>query len=142
MQCYILGVDTGTQLAVNIDAAYFQPLHGNRLRCQYVAHLSCADTKSNGTKCAMCRCVRVTTCNRSAWLRNSLLRSYHVHDALHTRCEVKVGNVKFFSILAQFSNHGISQRIRKGTLLIIRGHDVIHCRKGALGIFDLQVEVT
>jgi hypothetical protein len=64
-------------------------------------NLTRANAKSQGTKCAMGRCMAVSADNSGARQREALLRSNDVHNALSFVSKAKVGKTKIFDILLQ-----------------------------------------
>src|SRR3954462_4585564 len=42
---YILGVNTCAELPLNVDAPHLEPVHGECLGCQNIAHLTSTDAK-------------------------------------------------------------------------------------------------
>ena len=127
---------------MNVDSANLQRIQGHGLSRKNVSYLARSDSKSNRAKSSVSRGVRVPTSNCHSWLRNALLRTHDVHHALLTRVAIKESDSAFRTILSQFLDHRISERIRKRLIGLIRWDDVIDGGKCAVWEFYLHSQVT
>ena len=141
MQDHVLGGDARRELAGHGNPPDFQRVHGERLACQDIPHLTGTDPERNTTKRAMSRGVAVATANRHARLGQSQFRADHVNDPLGARRRRKVLDAMLTGRIAQYLDHLLGHIVGQWPRLVVGWDDVIHGRKGARRIGHLQLLV-
>src|SRR5690606_13591773 len=106
---HVLGIDTGAELAVDLDAPELGLRHRHRLRRKYVADLAGADTERDGAERPVRAGVAIPAGDGRTWLGDALFRSHHVHDALHAAGEVEERDVVLGSVAAQLPDHLVGE---------------------------------
>ena len=142
MQNHILRINARCQRSIHVDAAHLQFIECNGLRGQHVAHLAGADTKSDGAKCAVRGGVGIATGNRRTRLSDALLGPHHVDDALMTRMGIEKSNVVLRTILAEFLDHALRERITVGLHRFVGRYNMVDRREGAVRELHLEPLVT
>ncbi len=140
MKDYILGVDSGAEIAVDFDAADFEGFEREGLRSQHIAHLRGTDAKGDRAERAVSGGVRITASDRGAWLGDALLGADDMDDALFAGGEVEISDAEVIGIFAQCLHHFRGERVLR-RVLVDRWHDVIDGGKGALRKLHLEAKV-
>ena len=78
----VLGVDAGTELPIDDDAADFRAIQEHGLSGQYFSHVAGADADGNGTEGPVSTGVAVAANNGHTRLSQTLFGANHVHNAL------------------------------------------------------------
>ena len=138
----ILGVDAGRELAVHVDAADLGLADRHGLRGEDVAHLACADAKSDRSECTVRGGVGVAAGDRGAGLRDTLFGTDDMNDALLAAGKIEEGNSGFGAVLTEFLHHGVGERVGEGLGSLVGRYDVIDGCEGAVRIENLESEVT
>ena len=142
MQRHVLGINTGLQLAIDVDAAHLHDAERHRLRGEHVAHLRGADAEGDRAESAVRGRVAVAAGDGGAGLGDALLRPDDVDDALLAAGEVEIGDAGLAGVLVQFLDHRLGERVGKRGDLAVGGDDMVHRREGAMRVGDLEAEVT
>src|SRR5690606_16528346 len=137
----VLRVDTGPELAIDLDAPKLRLRHGHGLCREDVPDLAGADPERNGTERTVSTGVAVTAGDGGAGLGDALLRSDHVDDALHAAAEVEEADVVLGRVATQLADHLVGQRVLEGFDARVGRHDVVYGRERALRHEDLDAKV-
>ena len=129
---HVLGIHTGVELSIDLDASDLELTERHRLRRQHVADLRRADAKRHGAKRAVRRGVGVAASDRGARLRDALLGTDDVNDTLFARGTVEKGDTKFLTVLTDFLDHRLGQRIAIRLGELIGRDNVVNRGKGAM----------
>ena len=107
MQRDILGIDSGSKFAIDIDTADLGLANCHCLCGQHIPHLTCTNAKSDCTKCTMSRGMGVTAGDGGTWLSDALLGTDDVYNPLIAGRQIKEGYACLSTVLTQFLHHRI-----------------------------------
>jgi len=134
VQDHVLCGHPGPELSVDHDAPHRELVHGQGLRCQYVAYLGGADAKRDGSEGPVGRGVRVAAADGHTRLGQPRFRSHDVNDALLAAFRRKIPDIVALHVLLQSHQHLFGKRVTKRPKLRRRRDDVIHGRERPIGI--------
>ncbi len=141
VQNHVLGIHTGLQMPIHIDAAHLQLAHRHRLRGQNIAHLARPYAKSDRAKRPVRARMGVAARNRRSGLGYPLLWPHDMHDPLLAAPRIEKRDPIQLAVLANLLHHRISQAIRVRLLRLIRRHNMVHRRKRAARVAHRQPKV-
>ena len=84
----------------------------------------------------------IATGDRRARLSDALLRPHDVDDALMTRMGIEKSNVVLRTILAEFLDHALRERITVGLHRFVGRYNMVDRREGAVRELHLEPLVT
>src|SRR5690606_26796353 len=112
-ESHILGCDTGSELAIDLDPANLHGVHAETLSGEHVADLAGSNTECECAEGTVCRSVAVTTGYCHSRLGEPEFRSNNVNNALLASFKVEKVHAEVFGVALYCLHHEFGLRIQE-----------------------------
>src|SRR5688500_3619202 len=134
----VLRINADTERPFDVDPAYFEFIHRQRLRRQHVAHLAGADAEGERAESAVGARMTIAASERHARLGQPELWTDNMHDALVDAVQTEKLHPELLDVSLQRPGEILRFLVEKWPLAQVRRHDVIDSRERSVAERDIQ----